>query len=141
MEIKVGDMVKVIKTGTYPVGGHWFDDALGKIGEVIKTEEDLEDHSFLLYFVKFEDTSDYDSLWFAKEHLELIGSSKLQQKIESLEMDLETFSANALKAMELKDKQIEKLELEIKHLEAVIKQLEETVENNTDPCYLPIGKY
>jgi hypothetical protein len=50
--------------------------------------------------------------------------SKLLQKIKSLEMDLETFSANALKAMELKDKLIEKLEWKINLLQSRVNYLE-----------------
>ena len=40
----------------------------------------------------------------------------LKKKLKILEMDLETFSSNSLKAMEIKDKEIEKLQNEIERL-------------------------
>lgn len=57
---------------------------------------------------------------------------KYKEEIESLQMDLETFSSNAMKAMEVKDQEIARLMAELEKANKLIDRMIKELDNYDD---------
>jgi hypothetical protein len=71
---KIGDIVKIVRVGTWPLEYSSFEQYIGKEGHIVAVRAWAYDQTMIDLFLFEWDDNEHRSLWCNKEHLQLLSA-------------------------------------------------------------------